>query len=146
MSTVGSLDAIATKVDAVTGIKKAYSVGVASDVSPMPRGIDDGPVALVMLRGASQASGNAEALLLDVGVDVWVPADNAGWAHKTLVQFVDLFRTAFRTDMNLGGQCTRCSMLGFGDVTSEVLGERTWLIMPFDVEVLIERFAADASA
>lgn len=146
MSVVGSLDAIATKVDAVTGIKKAYSVGVAADVSPIPRGVEDGPIAVVILRGATQASGNAEALLLDVAVEVWVQADNAGYANRTLLQFVDLMRTAFRTDMNLGGECTRASLAGVEGLDAQTVNERTWLILPFAVEVLIERYASDATA
>ena len=146
MSTVGSLDAIATKVDAITGIKKAYSVGVASGVAPIPRSIDDGPVAMVMLRGASQASGNAEALLLDVAVEVWVQADSAGYANKTLLQFVDLMRTAMRTDMNLGGECTRCSLVDIDALDAQTVNDRNWLILPFVLEVLIERFDSDATA
>ena len=146
MSVVGSLDAIATKVGAISGIKKCYSVGVASDVRPIPRGIDDTPVAVVWIGSGEMASGNAEAVLMTPVVDIWVLADDAGYANKTLANFIDPARNAFRADMDLGGQAARCIMTGWDDPVTQEVNTKTFLILPIRLEVLIERFASDASA
>ena len=146
MSIVGSLDAIAVKVEAVSGIKRCYSVGVASDVRPIPRGIDDTPVATVWMGAGEGGSGNAEAIIMEPVVDIWARADDAGYANKTLAQFVDLMRTAFRADMDLGGECTRCQMLGWYDPETEEVNGREYLVLPIRLEVLIERYASDATA
>jgi len=149
MSVVGSLDAIAVKAETMTGLKRCYSAtgsGVSSEVRPIPRGIDDGPVGVVWIGSAEGNSGNAEHLLFRPVLDIWVPADNPGWAYKTLAAFIDLAMPVFRTDMNLGGQCTRCEFVGWGDPINETIGERSYLILPIQLEVLILRYAADASA
>jgi hypothetical protein len=146
MSTVGSLDAIATKVGSIAGIKRCYGVGASSDVRPIPQGIDDPPVAVVIFDGAEQASGHAEALVLSVTVDIWARATNAGYANKTLLTFIDLARTAFRADMDLGGECTRCSMVGADALQPEDVNGQQYLVLPIRLEVLIERFASDATA
>lgn len=146
MSIVGSLDAIATKIDAVTGIKRAYSVGVASDVRPIPRGIDDTPVAVVWMGGGEGGTGNYEVVLMSPVVDIWAAADDAAWANRTLANFLDPVRNAMRSDMNLGGECTRCVMTGWDDPTTETVGGRAYLVLPIRLEVLIERFGSDATA
>lgn len=148
MSLVGSIDAIATKVDAISGIKRAYAVGAAADVRPIPRGIDDTPVATVYLRDWSlpSGSGNAETLLATVRVDIWARADDAGAAIFTLSPYVDLVLTAIRSDMDLGGECTRSSILGGPGLEPEEVNGRQYLVLPVDIEVYTHRFAADASA
>lgn len=146
MSLVGSIDAIATKVGNVTGIKKAYAVGADSDVRPIPRGIDDTPVATVYLTTWEANTGNAENLLATVRVDIWAAGDNPGWAIKTLSAFVDLVRNAIRTDMNLGGECTRSSILGGSGFEPEEVNGRPYLVLPIDIEVYTYRFGSDATA
>lgn len=146
MSIVGSLDAIATKVDAVAGIKRAYAVGVASDVRPIPSSIDDTPVAVVWMGSGEGGTGNYEVVLMTPTVDIWVAADNAAYANRTLASFLDPVRNAMRSDMNLGGECTRCVMAGWDEPTTETVGERTFLVLPIRLEVLIERFGSDATA
>lgn len=146
MSIVGSLDAIATKIGAVAGIKRAYAVGVASDVRPIPRSIDDTPVAIVWMGAGEGGSGNYEVVLMTPTVDIWVAADDAGYANKTLARFLDPVRASFRSDMTLGGECTRSQMTGWDDPTTETVGDRSFLVLPIRAEVLIERLGTDASA
>jgi len=149
MSIVGSLDAIAVKAEGMAGLKRCYSAtggGVSATLRPIPRGIDDGPVGVVWIGSADGNSGNAEHLVFTPVLDIWVPAENAGYAYKTLAAFPDLARTAFRTDMNLGGECTRCEFRGWDDPESETVDGRSFLILPIRLEVLIHRYASDASA
>ena len=146
MSIVGSLDAIAIKVEAVDGIKRAYSLGLASGSRPIPRNIDSTPVATVYMGGAEGHSGNFEAVLMSPTVDVWMIADDAGIANKTLAQLLDPLRNAFRVDMNLGGECTRCEMVGWDEPSPQQVGDRTFLVLRVRLEVLIERFGSDATA
>lgn len=150
MSVLGTLDAIAVKAEAgLTGLKKCYSAtgsGVSATIRPIPRGIDDGPVGVVWLGSAEMASGNAEFLVMDVTLDIWCPAEDAGWAYKTLAAYPDLARTTFRDDMDLSGQATRCQLVGWSDPASQEVNGRTFLILPLQLQVLIVRLAADATA
>ena len=146
MSIVGSLDAIAVKVEAVSGIKRAYSVGVATDARPIPRNIDTTPVATVYMGSGEGGSGNFETVLITPTVDVWASGDDAAYANKTLAQLIDPLRDAFRSDMNLGGECTRCQMVGWDAPAAQTVGDRTYMVLPVRLEVLIERFGSDATA
>jgi hypothetical protein len=149
MSLVGSLDAIAVKAETMSGLKRCYSAtggGVSSTLRPIPRSIDDTPVGVVWIGSAEMAGGNSEFLIVDVRVDVWVRADDAGWAYKTLAAFPDLARTAFRSDMDLGGQATRCQLTGWDEPESETVNERQFLVLPLRLGLLIVRQASDATA
>jgi len=149
MSVLGSLDAIAVKAEGMAGLKKCYSAtggGVSASLRPIPRGIDDGPVGVVWIGSAEGNSGNAEHLVFGPILDIWCPAEDAGHAYKTLAAFPDLARTAFRSDMNLGGQCTRCEFVGWDEPASEDVNGRTFLVLPIRLEVLIHRYASDATA
>ena len=140
MSTVGSLDAIAHKVQSVAGIRRCYSVGVAGDVRPIPRGLDDTIVGTVWVGSGSMGSGGAEALVISPTVDLWARADDAGHANKALLVLIDPLRAAFRQDMDLGGECTRCSMVGWDEPDVEEVDGRSNLVLPIRLEVLIESF------
>ena len=152
MTVVGSLNAIAVKAETITGLKRCYGPGGSEGVTgggtvrPIPRGIDDGPVGIVWLGSSSQEGGNAEALLVEVNLDIWIQADNSGWAYQTLAAFCDLARTAFRSDMDLGGQADRCQMVGWDEPLTETVNNRQFLVLPIRLPTLITRFAADASA
>ena len=92
MSIVGALDSIAVKVETLAGIKRCYSAtgsGVSENIRPIPRGIDDGPVAVVWVGSADVEGGTHEGLSIDMRVDVWVQAEDAGWAYKTLTAFLE---------------------------------------------------------
>jgi hypothetical protein len=147
MSLTGALDAIAAKAKTgMSNIKNAYAVGTDDGVSPIPRGIEDTPVAMVRLGSGDMQGGNHEHVVFGVTLEVWAAADNAGWAHKTLTGCIDQARTTFRADMDLGGDVSRCQMLGWDGFDSQTIGERTYLILPIRLEVLITRYASDASA
>jgi hypothetical protein len=149
MSVVGSMDAIAVKAETMAGLKRCYSAtggGVSSTIRPIPQSIDDGPVGVVWIGNAVMAGGNSEALVIDMRLDIWVRATNAGWAYKTLAAYPDLARTAFRSDMNLGGECTRCMIAGWDEPEQELSNGQAYLVLPLRLEVLIERLAADATA
>jgi len=146
MSIVGSLDKIALKAQTnMTGLKRAYSVGV-SGVRPIPRTIDDGPVGTVWVGSGEMASGNAEHIIFTPTLDVWVPASHIGYANKTALAFIDLARTTFRTDMNLGGECTRCSMVGWAEPETQDVGSKPYLVLPIQLEVLLTRYNSDATS
>ena len=145
MSVVGTLDAIAVKANGIAGLKQAYAVGV-SVARPIPRNIDDTPVATVWIGAGEMEGGNAEHVTFYPTLDIWCAAENAAWANKTLTQFIDLARTAFRTDMNMGGEATRCHMVGWGEPEVEDIGERTFLVLPIQLSVLITRYGADATS
>ena len=149
MSVVGSLDAIAVKAQTMTGLKRCYSAtgsGISGEVRPIPQGIDDGPVGVVWIGSGSVEGGNAEFLTITTTLDIWVQAENAGWAYKTVAAYADLARTAFRADMDLGGQCTRCQFMGWSDPETETVNGRQFLVLPIRLDILITRLAADASA
>lgn len=149
MSVVGSLDAIAVKAETITGLKRCYSAtggGVSSTIRPIPRGIDDGPVGVVWIGPGDTEGGNAEALLVDVRLDIWVQADEAGYAYRTITAFCDLVRTAFRSDMDLGGEATRCQFAGWDEPYAEEVNGRQYLVIPFRLPTLITRFDSDATA
>jgi hypothetical protein len=149
MSLVGSLDAIAVKAETMAGLKRCYSAtggGVSSTVRPIPRSIDDTPVAVVWVGSATCEGGNSEFLAVDVTLDVWVRADDPGYAYKTLTAFCDLARTAFRSDMDLGGQAARCQFLGWNEPETETVDSRQFLILPLRLGLLIVRQASDATA
>jgi len=149
MTVVGSLDAIAVKAETMTGMKRAYSAtggGVSSAIRPIPRGIDDGPVGVVWIGSAEVEGGNSEFLTIHTVLDIWVPAVDSGYAYKTLTAFCDRVRTAFRSDMNLGGQCTRCQFTGWQEPENEEVNGRQFLVLPIQLEVLIVRQADDATA
>ena len=146
MSVVGSLDAIATKAKTMAGLKNAYSAGIDSDVRPIPRGIDDTPVGIVRMGEGAMEGGNHEHVVFPVTLEVWASADNAAWANQTLTGFIDKARTAFRSDMNLGGDAQRCQMIGWSELETETVGDRAYLVLPIRLEVLITRYASDASA
>ena len=149
MSVVGSLDAIAVKAESMAGLKRCYSAtggGVSSTIRPIPRNVDDGPVGVVWLGSAEVEGGNAEHLIIDVVLDIWVRADDPGYAYRTLTAFCDLARTAFRSDMNLGGEATRCQFGGWSDPETETVNDRSYLVLPIHLPTLITRYASDASA
>ena len=146
MSVVGSLDAIAVKAEAVTGIKRVYSVGVSASVRPIPRGIDDGPVGTVWIGSGDMQGGNAEHVSMSPTLDIWVRADDAGYANKTLAQFIDPMRDAFRLDMDLGGECSRCHMTGWDEPETQEVNGNPYLILPIRLDVLVTRYASDATA
>ena len=149
MSVVGSLDAIAVKAETMAGLKRVYSAtggGVSSTIRPIPRNVDDGPVGVVWLGSGDMAGGNAEDLLITSTLDIWVRADDPGYAYRTLAAFVDLARTAFRSDMNLGGECTRCQLVGFNEPETETVNDRQFLVLPIRLDIYITRYAYDASA
>ena len=148
MSILGSLDAVAVKAGAITGIKRCYSAtggGVSSTLRPIPRSIDDTPVAVVWLGSGDMASANEEFLHVELRLDIWVRADDPGWAYKTLAAFPDLCLTAFRSDMDLGGQATRCQMTGWDEPEGETVNERQYLVLPIRLGLLIVRQATDAT-
>lgn len=147
MSLTGALDAIAAKAKAsMSSVKNAYAVGTDAGVDPIPRGIDDTPVAMVRIGSGDMQGGNHEHVVFNVTLEVWAAADNAGWAHATLVGCIDQARDTFRADMDLGGDVSRCQMTGWDSFDSQTIGERTFLILPIRLEVLITRYASDASA
>ena len=149
MSVVGSLDAIAVKAETMTGLKRCYSAtggGISSAIRPVPRSIDDGPVGIVWMGNATVEGGNFEHLIVDIVLDIWVPAADPGYAYQTIAVFCDLARTAFRTDMSLGGQCTRCQFAGWSELENENVGGREWLVLPIQLPTLITRYAADATS
>jgi hypothetical protein len=149
MSVVGALDAIAVKAETMSGLKRCYSAtggGISASLRPIPGGIDDGPVGVIWIGSASVEGGNAEALLINMVLDIWVQADNAGYAYKTLAAFPDRARTAFRSDMDLTGQVTRCQFVGWDELQSEEANGRSYLVLPLRLDVLITRFVSDATA
>jgi hypothetical protein len=149
MSVVGSLDAIAVKAETMAGLKRCYSAtggGVSSAIRPIPRGVDDGPVGVVWIGSATTQGGNAEHLVIDARLDIWVQAADPGYAYKTLAAFCDLARTAFRSDMDLGGEAARCQFVGWDEPEAEEANGRTYLVLPLRLETLIVRLASDASA
>lgn len=149
MSVVGSLDAIAVKAETMSGLKRCYSAtggGVSSTIRPIPRGIDDGPVGVVWIGSGTTEGGNHEHVTVDVRLDIWVPADEPGYAYKTLTAFCDLARTAFRSDMDLGGQATRCQFTGWDEPYAEEVNGRQYMVLPIRLDTLITRYASDASA
>ena len=149
MSVVGSLDAIAVKAETMSGLKRCYSAtggGVSAAIRPIPRGIDDGPVGVVWIGSAGTEGGNSEHLVLDTRLDIWVQAENPGFAYKELVAFCDLARAAFRSDMNLGGEAARCEFQGWDEPETETVNDRTYLVLPIRLETLIVRLATDATA
>ena len=132
----------------MSGIKRCYSAtggGVSEAIRPIPRGIDDGPVGVVWVGSAEGNGGNAETLLVHAVLDIWVPAANSGYAYKTLVTFCDKARTAFRDDMNLGGQCTRCEFTGWSEPENEEVSGKQFLVLPIQLDIFITRFASDAT-
>ena len=149
MSVLGSLDAIAVKTETMTGIKRCYSAtggGISAAIRPVPRSIDDGPVGIVWVGSGRTEGGNAEDLLVEVSLDIWVPAVDPGWAYQTIATFFDLLGAIFRTDMNLGGECTRCQWMGWNEIENENVGGREWLVLPVQLEVLVNRYGADATS
>ena len=149
MSVLGSLDAIAVKATTMTGLKRCYSAtgsGVSSSIRPIPQGIDDGPVGVVWIGPADANSGNHEVVLMYTRLDIWVQAENAGYAYKTIAAFPDIALTTFRADMDLGGQVTRCQVAGWDEPEIETVNTRQYLVLPIRLETLINREASDASA
>jgi hypothetical protein len=149
MSVLGSLDAIAVKATTMTGLKRCYSAtgsGVSSSIRPIPQGIDDGPVGVVWLGSATGNSGNVEVIVMDTRLDIWVQAENAGYAYKTLAAFPDIALTTFRADMDLGGQAARCQVAGWDEPESEEVNGRYYLVLPLRLETLIYRQGSDATA
>jgi len=147
MSVVGSLDAIADKAqDNMATLKRAYAVGVAADVNPIPRGIDDTPVGIVRIGAGQMESGNHEHVVFPVTLECWAAADNPAWANDVLMDCIDEARDAFRADMNLGGEAQRCQMVGWDELENQTVGDRTYLILPIRLEVLITRHGHDATA
>ena len=149
MSVNGSLDALAVRAETMAGLKRCYAAtggGISDTLRPIPRGIEDGPVGVVWMGSAEGNSGNAEHLIFRPVLDIWVQAENAGFAYKTLVAFPDLARTAMRGDLTLNGECTRCEFVGWDDPTTETINDRTYLVLPILFEVLITRYAAEAVA
>lgn len=149
MSVVGALDAIAVKAETMAGLKRCYSAtggGISSAVRPIPRSIDDGPVGVVWIGNATTMGGNAEYLVIDMRLDIWVRATDPGYAYKTLVAYCDLARTAFRSDMDLGGEVARCQFAGWDEPETEESNGQAYLVLPLRLETLIVRLAADATA
>lgn len=146
-SLTGALDAIAAKASAnMSTLKNAYAYGTSDSVSPIPRGVDDTPIGIVRRGSGDMQGGNHEHVLVQVTLEVWVAADNAAWAYRKVNDCIDEARTAFRSDMNLGGDVQRCQMVGWDDDQSETIGDRTYLVLPIRLEALITRYAADATA
>lgn len=147
MSVVGSLDAIAYKAqENMSGLKRCYAVGV-TNVRPIPRSIDDGPVGTVWVGSGEMNGGNAEHVVMSVTLDIWtLSGTNPGLANKALAQFIDRARTAFRADMNLGGEATRCEMVGWEQPEPVEEAGKQYLVLPIKLEVLITRYGADATA
>jgi hypothetical protein len=150
MSVLGSLDAIALKAQTnMTGLKKCYSAtggGISSAIRPIPQGIDDGPVGVVWLGSGSGTSGNVEAFVCEMRLDIWVQAENAAYAYKTLAAYPDIAMTTFRSDMDLGSQAARCQLSGWDEPESETVNGRYYLVLPLRLETLIYRQGADATA
>jgi hypothetical protein len=149
MSVAGSLDAIAVKAETMTGLKRCYSAsgqGVSAAIRPIPRGIEDGPVGIVWIGSGRTEGGNSEHVIVDTVLDIWVQAASPGYAYKTLVAFCDLARTAFRADMNLGGEATRCIFTGWDEPETERVNDKDYLVLPIRLETTIVRLADDASA
>jgi hypothetical protein len=149
MSVLGALDSIAVKAKTMTGLKNCYSAtggGVSASLRPIPQGIDDGPVGIVWIGAAEQQGGNHEFLNMGVRLDIWVQAENAGYAYKTLAGFTDEARDKFRAGLTLGGQVARCHMTGWDEPEGEIVNQRQYLILPIRLDTLIVRAASDATA
>jgi hypothetical protein len=133
----------------MAGIKRTYSAtgsGIGSNVRPIPSGIDDGPVAVVWMGSGTTEGGGHEHVVVDITLDIWVPGSNAAWAYKTIATFPDLARTAFRSDMDLSGQAVRCQFVGWDEPTTEEVNDRTYMILPVRLQLLMARYGSDAGS
>ena len=149
MSVLGALDAIAVKAKTMTGIKEVWTAtgsAVSTTLRPIPSRLDDGPVGVVWIGAGDMVGGNAEGLVFNPTLDIWVQARDAGVAYKTLAAYPDIAMTTFRADLDLGGQVTRCIVRGWDELETETVNNAAWLILPIRLEVLILRLAHDATA
>lgn len=135
MSAEAILDALAVKVDAITGIKRAYGSGAGSSaVATLPPDIADGPVALVMYDGFTlEIRGSYERVAHRFVVRIYVNGSDVGYAYKTLMPFPSLFITAFRTDVDMGGTCQEAAITGGDAPVPEEVNGKPMLVLPIRV-------------
>jgi hypothetical protein len=128
----------------MANLKRCYSAsgsGISSAIRPIPRSVDDGPVGVVWMGSGSTEGGNHEHVLCDVTLDIWVQADNPEYAYNLLVQFPDLARSTFRSDMTLSGEVTRCQFTGWDEPYVEYVGDRTFLVLGIRLSTLIVTYS-----
>lgn len=135
MSAQAILDAAATKVGGITGIKRAYGTGAAdASVATMVSDIADTPVALVLYDGFVLEM--PERLTHNLTVNVYVRNDDAGAAYKALIPFVDLFVLAWRSDTDLGGTCQHSWITGGGRPNPVEVNGKPYLVLPVRLSAL----------
>lgn len=146
-SVYGSLDAISAKAKTVIGIKECYTAtgsGVSDAGRPIPLSIDDGPVGVVWCNPTNLLeAGNAETIVFEVTLDIWVPASDIGAAFKLLAPFPDRIIAAYRNGISLGGQADRCLLSGWGRPAGAEWSGKPCLYWPFTFEISIFNFSGD---
>lgn len=137
MSIEAIVDAAAVKAATVTGIKAAYGSSAGdTSVRPLPSGIADGPIAVVMWTGTEVIVPTTfEALEHELVVWVYVSGADEGYAYKTLLPFVARFIAAWRTDRDLGGTCVESWVSRVDAIEPAEMNSREYVRLPVRVTV-----------
>lgn len=135
------LDAIASKVATVSGIKRAYGSAAGDPAVPtMVEDVADAPAAFVFYDGFT-VDGHAdwERVTHRFVVRIYVSSADVGAAYKALVPFADRMIVAFRSDADLGGTCQRALILGADRPEPEEVNGKPFLVLPVRVEAMEAR-------
>jgi hypothetical protein len=134
------IDAVATKVGTISGIKASYGPGASNSAVPViPNDIADGPVAVTTYDGFEVViPSQFEDVHYSLLTNVYVTNDDAGAAYKALIPFIERFIVAFRTGKSLGtagGVSVEAEVTGgdrFGQVT---VNDKECLTFPVHISV-----------
>lgn len=136
MSIEAAIDKIASKVGAITGVKRAYGASsYDSTVAAMIDDITDTPVALVVLSAGTVKPGNWQRLDYTLDVLLYASRVDVSAAYKALAPFPDRFVTAWKTDLDLGTTVTECNLTGWSKPYPADVNGKPYLVLPFHVRV-----------
>lgn len=151
MTLEACLDYLALRLkEAPVGLKDVYSVtGSSQDdgtLVPVPASFDDPPVGLLWPRGAPIEPGNVETVTHRVELHVWERGTDGGYGVRSLVPFIGRVLSLMRSDLTLGGNCTKCVMTGYGEIFPQTMNNgQPYLVLPIEFEIMEKHHSHDYS-
>lgn len=144
LSVSGSIDKLAARITAISGIKAVYTVtGTAQDdgtLMPIPPSIDVTPVAVLWYRGTTKfLPGNEERIAWRVDAMIWERGAEGGYGYRSLMPFADSFPPAFRSQaaLTLDGIVTKCQIAEIAEIFPQTINNgQVYLVLPITFDLL----------
>lgn len=154
LAIAGSIDKLAARVAAISGIKAVYTVtGTAQDdgsLLPIPPALDVTPVAVLWYRGTTKfLPGNEERIAWRVDALVFERGTEGGYGYRALMPIADRFPPAFRSQaaLTLDGIVTKCQIAGIGEIFPQTINNgQVYLVLPVPFDLLNVYHSSDYSS